>query len=149
MDDLFEKLSAEELTAEVIALSEEGGEASEAVPLVRSFSNSLDSARKEIQERFVYYSRLATVGTIAHMLVHEIRNRTTAFGSFLEVIQNRFGPFKEKDLEEEFRSAQSAVDALERLADTFSPLASRSFRRRKGLSILEAQIKNCLILSSK
>ncbi len=146
MDDLFEKLSAEELTAEVITLSEEGAEASEAVPLLRTFSDSLDSARKAIQERFIYYSRLATVGTIAHMLVHEIRNRTIALGSFLEFIQDRFGPFKEKALEEELRSAQSAVDALERLADTFSPLASRSFRRRKRQSILEDQIRNCLIL---
>ena len=146
IEDLFEKLSAEELTAEVIALSEEGSQASEAVPLLRSFSTSLDAARREIQERFVYYSRLATVGTIAHMLVHEIRNRTTAIGSFLEIIQERFGPFKEKALGEEFRSAESAVDALERLADTFSPLASHGFRRRKRQSILEDQIKNCLIL---
>ena len=147
MDDLFEKLSAEELSEEVTALLEEGGEASEAIPLLRTFSNSLNSARKELQERFVYYSRLATVGTIAHMLMHEILNRTTAFGSFLEFIQDRFGPFKEKTLEEEFRSADSAVDALERLADTFSPLASRSFRRRKRQAILEDQIRDCLTLN--
>ena len=146
MDDLFEKLSAEELAAEVITLSAEGAEASETIPLLRTFSNSLDSARKTIQERFVYYSRLATVGTVSHMLVHEIRNRTTAFGSFLEFIQDRFGPFKEKTLEEEFRSAESAVDALERLADIFSPLASRSFRRRKRQSILEDRIRGCLTL---
>ena len=146
MGDLFEKLSAEELTAEVIALSKEGGEASEAVPLLRSFSTSLDAARKEIQERFVYYSRLATVGTIAHMLVHEIRNRTTAIGSILESIRTRFGPFEEQALGKLFRSAEGSVEALERLADTFSPLASRNFRRRKRHSILEEQINNCLIL---
>ena len=149
MDDLFEKLSAEELSAEVVALSEEGGEASEAIPLIRTFRKSLDSARKAIQERFIYYSRLATVGTIAQMLVHEIRNRTTAFGSFLEYVQDRFGPFKEKALEEEFRSADRAVDALERLADTFAPLASRGFRRGKRQSILEDQIRYCLTLHQR
>ena len=94
MNDLFEEVSAEELVAGVIALSEEGAEASETVPLLRTFSSSLDSARKTIQERFVYYSRLATVGTIANMLVHEIRSRTTAFGSFLELVKNRFGPLQ-------------------------------------------------------
>ena len=146
MNDLFDGLSAEELVAEVIALSEEGVEASETVPLLRAFSSSLDLARKTIQDRFVYYSRLATVGTIAQMLVHEIRNRTTVFGSFLEFIKNRFGPFKDKDIEEEFRSTDSAVDALERLADTFAPLASRGFRRRKRQSVLEDQIRNCLTL---
>ena len=146
MDNLFEGLSAEDLLAEVIALSEEGAEASEAVPLLRAFSSSLDSARKAIQERFVYYSRLATVGTIAQMLVHEIRTRTTAFGSFMESIKNRFGPFKDRDIEQEFRCTDNAVDALERLADTFAPLASRGFRRRKRRSILEDQIRDCLTL---
>ena len=146
MDDLFEKLSAEELTEEVAALAEEGAEASEAVPLLRTFSSSLDSTRKAIQERFIYYSRLATVGTLAHMLVHEIRNRTIALGSFLKFIRDRFSPFKEKELEEEFRSADGAIDALERLADTFAPLASRNFRRRKRQSILEERIRDCLYL---
>jgi signal transduction histidine kinase len=146
MADLFETLSAEELVAEVITLSEEGAEASETVPLLRAFSSSLDSARKTIQERFVYYSRLATVGTIAQMLVHEIRSRTTAFGSFLEFIKNRFGPFKDKDIEEEFRCTDNAVNALEHLADTFAPLASRGFRRRKRQSVLEDQIRDCLTM---
>ena len=147
MDDLFENLSAEDLVAEVIALSEEGSEVSEAIPLLRAFSRSLDSARKAIQERFVYYSRLATVGTIAHMLVHEIRNRTTAFGSFLEFMKVRFGPFKDKGIKDEFHRADNAVDALERLADTFSPLASRNFRRRKRYAILEDRIRDCLMLN--
>jgi len=146
MDDLFQGLSAEELVAEVIALSEEGAEASEAVPLLRAFSSSLDSARKTIQERFVYYSRLATVGTIAQMLVHEIRSRTTAFGSFMEFIKSRFGPFRDKEIEEEFRCTDSAVNTLERLADTFAPLASRGFKRRKRQSVLEDQIRDCLTL---
>jgi signal transduction histidine kinase len=149
IDDLFNVLSAEELVAEVIALSEEGAEISEAVPLLRAFSSSLDSARKAIQERFVYYSRMATIGTIAQMLVHEIRNRTTAFGSFLDFIKTRFSPFRDKDIEEEYRCADSSVTALERLADTFAPLASRGFKRRKRQSVLEEQIKECLALNRR
>ena len=148
MEDLFESLSAEEMVAEVIALAEEGAEASDAVPILRAFNTSLDAARKAIQERFVYYSRMATVGTIAQMLVHEIRNKTTAFGSFLELIRNRFGPFKERDIENEYRRADTGVNALERLADTFSPLASRSFRRRKRHAVLEERIHECLDLQS-
>ena len=146
MDDLFEKLSADDLLQEIIALSEEGAEASETILLLRNFSSSLNSARKAIQERFVYYSRLATVGTIAHMLVHEIRNRTTTFGSFLEFVKARFGPFRDKEIEDKFRYADNAVNALEHLADIFAPLASRNFRRRKRHSILEDRIRNCLTL---
>ena len=61
MEDLFAGLSAETLVGEVIAVAKEGGEVSEALSLLREFSQSLNVARKTIQERFVYYSRLAGV----------------------------------------------------------------------------------------
>ena len=112
LEDIFRSLSAEEMLAEVAALAEEGAEASEAIPVLRAFNASLDIARKAIQERFVFYSRMATVGIIAQMLVHEIRNRTTAFGSFLEFVKSRFGPFRDKDLKDEYRIADTAVNAL-------------------------------------
>ena len=134
MEDIFAELSAEELVAEVIALADDHADAKDAVPLLKAFSDSLDAARKAIQERFVYYSRMATVGTIAQMIVHEIRNRTTAFGSFLDFVKSRFGPFKDEAAKEEYRNADDAVDTLERLADTFAPLASRGFRQAASLS---------------
>jgi len=146
LQDLLGSLSAEDIVEQMVALAEGGATASEALPIVRDFSASIDAARREIQERFVYYSRMATVGTIAQMLVHEIRNRTTAFGSFLDFVKSRFGPFKDKAIENEYRSADAAVDALERLADTFSPLASRAFRRRNRDAILEERIRECLNL---
>ncbi len=148
LEDIFESLNAEETVAEVVALAEEGANASEAVPIIRAFGATLDTARKTIQERFVFYSRLATVGTIAQMLVHEIRNRTTAFGSFLKFIRDRFGPFREKTFEEEYKQADNSVDALESLAERFSPLASRNFRRKMRSSILEERIRECLSLQA-
>ena len=147
MQELFDQLSAEDLIAEVLSLAEEGADASEAVPLLTAFNKSLDKARKTIQERFIYYSRMATVGTIAQMLVHEIRNRTTSFGEFLEIAKSRFGPFKDEVVKREYLSADEALTALERLADTFSPLASRSFRRRKRSSHLEDRINKCVALN--
>jgi signal transduction histidine kinase len=146
LEDLFGQLNAEKLVSDVSELAEDGADASDALPIVRAHSESLDAARKTIQERFVYYSRLATVGTIAQMLVHEIRNRTTAFGTFLDFVKTRFGPFRDKELREEATSADDAVSALERLADTFAPLASRGFRRRIKQSILEDRIRTCLSL---
>lgn len=148
LEDLFGSLSAEDMVAEMITLAEEGAEVSEAVPILQAFSTELDKARNAIQERFVYYSRLATVGTIAQMLVHEIRNRTISFGSFLAFVNERYGSLEDKNFQVEYRSADNAVDALERLADTFSPLASRTFRRRLRDSWLEDRIRECLELQA-
>lgn len=146
MQDLFATLDAGELLDEIRQLSDEGASAKETIPPVREFSRSLASSRKRIQERFVYYSRLSTVGTIAHMLVHEIRNRTVALGGFLQIIRDRFAPFEDDRVETKYRFADQAVDALESLAERFTPLASRNFRRRKRDSVLEERIRDCLLL---
>lgn len=143
---LFEHLSTNELSSEVVKLSNEGAEITEVIPVIRNFEKSLDSTRKGIERYFIYYSRLATVGTIALMLVHEIRNRTTAIGAFIRSVMDRYGPFTDPEIAEECRSAHGAISSLERLADTFSPLASRSFRRRKRHAVVEDRIKSCLYL---
>ncbi len=146
LQDLFGQLSAEQLVSDIAELVQDGADASDAVPVVKSYSSQLESTRKAIQERFVYYSRLATVGTIAQILVHEIRNRTTAIGLFLSFVQSRFGPFKKAEELTTYQGTRDAVDSLERLADTFAPLASRGFRRRNRSSILEERIKACILL---
>ena len=149
MRDLFEELSADPLMAKVTSLAEEGAKASSVVPLVRAFSGSLASTRKTIEARFIYYSRLATVGTIAQMLVHEIRNRTIILGSALRFLRGRPALFLEKDDEEQLQAAQEAVDALEGLAGTFAPLASRSFRRGQRSSVLEDRVRGCLAMQRR
>lgn len=146
---LFEDLNADSLVESVNELADEGAEAAEAVPLVAAFNVSLTSARKTIEDRFVHYSRMATIGTIAQMLVHEIRNRTTAFGLFLDTIQSRFGPFDDPQLEKHYKLADDSVTALERLADTFSPLASRSFTRCKKKALLREAIESSLAILGK
>ena len=143
---LFKQLSTNELTSEVVKLSNDGASISEVLPVIRDFEKTLDSTRKGIERYFIYYSRLATVGTIAHMLVHEIRNRTTAIGAFIRSVMDRFAPFSDSDMAANFRSAHGSIHSLERLADTFSPLSSRNFRRRKRHAVVEDRIRSCLHL---
>lgn len=144
MRSLFEELSAEGLLENVESLSAKNAQASEALPLVRAFKKSLEDKSQIIQKRFVYYSRLATVGSIAEMLIHEVRGRTTIFGSFIKFVQNKFLTSADTDVEVEIQHASDATDALDRLADTIAPLATRRFRRRLGKTILEDRIGRCI-----
>ena len=146
MRDLFSDLSADPLVDQVSSLAEEGAKASSVLPLVRTFSGSLAATRKTIEERFIYYSRLATIGTIAQMLVHEIRNRTIVLGSLLKSLKKVPLLFSNKDDEDQIRDAQAAVDSLESLAESFAPLASRTFRRGQRDSVLEDRLNGCLSL---
>ena len=146
MTDLFASLSASELVTQVTELARSGAQADAVVPIARKLDEALIHGRTTIQRRFEYYSRLATVGTIAQMLVHEIRNRTTIIGRLLTF------PKQEPELplfgnqQVHVDRAEAAVNALEKLADRFSPLANRNFRSGRRHSILEERILDCLEL---
>ena len=144
MAELFSKLSAQELLQNVTESAASGGQASDTLPLVQEFADSLDQTRRTIENRFVYYSRLATVGTIAQMLIHEIRNRTTTLGSMLRYVKGALGMFPEKSTLTRIQRASEAIDALDNLAYTFAPLANRNFTRRRQQLVLEDRIRACL-----
>ena len=144
MADLFENLTAQRLVKDATALARSGARASAVVPLVREFDRSLNRERETIKKRFAYYSQLATVGSIAQMLVHEIRNRTTTIGRFLRLVREDSERVLGKETKRYLERSEQSVDALERLADRFSPLANRDFRRGTRQSIVEEVIQGCL-----
>lgn len=144
---LFTRLSARELVSNVADIASEGGFASEALPLVEEFSDNLDKAREEIESRFVYYSRLATVGTIAHMLIHEVRTRTTVLDHVLNWVGERMGETADdKGATAKIEMGRRAVAALDKLANTFAPLANRQFKRRMRSACIEESVLRCLLM---
>lgn len=144
--ELFARLNARDLIAGVSEVAREGGPASEALPLVEDFGYKLDQARHEIENRFVYYSRLASIGTIAHYLVHEIRNRTTVLGNVFETIAKKLESMSDKKfLASKLDAGVAALTALDTLADKFAPLANRQFRRRMRSTCLEESVLSCLV----
>ena len=147
MKDLLSEVSAQEAMGAVRRLADAGASAQRAVPVLANLDRSLAAVRKGIERRFIYYSRLATVGTIAHMLVHEIRNRTTAIGRFLRLFQE--GSEQNGRLMRTCLRAVESIRALEQLADRFAPLASRKFRRHGRTALLEERITACLELQAK
>lgn len=145
MEDLFNSISADELIDEMEELAERGASAEEALTLARKHGKNLEKTAGQIRSKFTYYSRLATIGTIAHMLVHEIRNRTTAIGNTLRYFQKTY-EFEEELTVKKIASAESAVVALEGLASRFLPLASLGFRRRNRNSMVEERIAECVAI---
>jgi signal transduction histidine kinase len=145
VSDLFKQLDAKGLVSGVAEVASAGGSASEALPLVEEFSDSLNKAREEIGTRFVYYSRLATVGTIALMLIHEVRQRTTILAVVFDWLSKRIGRAgEEKEAAIKIDKGRTAVSALDKLANTFAPLANRQFKRRVRSAVVEESAKRCV-----
>lgn len=140
---LIDGVTANDLVEEVAILAEEGMASPEVVQRVNALNGRLHLVQQAIKLRFVYYSRLATVGSIAQMLVHEIRNRTTSIGRFLRTCNRPLDQRNEEAFASQLVLAESSVTALESLADTFAPLASRGFRRGKRTTIAVESVERC------
>ncbi len=82
-NDLFSGISASEIVAEARRAKEHGADTDEIIALVETFDRQLEVTRQNVQRHFTYYSRLATLGTLAEMLVHEIGNKRLYLEAFL------------------------------------------------------------------
>lgn len=141
--DLFANVTAVPLVSQIEALREEGGNVDDAISTVRTFAGELERARTDIERRFGYYNRLAVVGTIAQIVIHEIRSHTTVIGRSIRKAAEAAKRIGDKPLGRAAELAVGSATALEALADRFAPLARRGYRPSRRLSILEKEIGRC------
>lgn len=146
--ELFEGFEGKKFLDEYKQYADEGATAKELIHLVEEQTKQWSDTGGEIVRRFVYYSRLATIGSIAEMLIHEIRNNTTNIGRFLRLVREEVKVFTE-NLEKYHLISLEGVERLEKLSDTFAPLASRSFSGRSRSSNLSSRVSSCIDLFIK
>lgn len=142
--DIFADLDAESLVEELEGIRNRGGTVEETVKAAKNFETRLKQSRNRIRRRFGYYNRLAVVGTIAQMVIHEIRNRTTAIGRALRKVGRIVDRFGDPGTKKWTTIAHSSVEALDSLAERFTPLASRAYRPGRRSSLLEESIGRCV-----
>ena len=143
--DLFEKISTNNLISEVENIKNQNGSIDEIIPILVDLEDTLNKTQNEIKKRFILYGRMATVGTIALVLVHEIRNRTSSINNCLKFVQSEFSS-DQTEFKAKLRRAFKSVEMLEQLADKFAPLARVNLKKRNRTSILEEQISESIQL---
>ena len=145
--DLLKQVSAQDLLARATDMSKMGQPLSELLPVIGELHLRLDQAREELESRISHYNRLAVVGTVAHMLIHEVRNRTTVLGHLLDWLAKRTGEAADdKSAASKLEMGRAAVAALDKLANTFAPLANRQFKRRMRTACIEESVLRCLLM---
>ena len=147
--DLFANVTAAPLIARLEELRDRGGKVGDAVKAAEAFDHELDRTRVVIEKRFGYYSRLAVIGTIAQLVIHEIRNRTTVIGRGLRKAGELASRVRDTVAGRALNMAKTSVVALETLADRFAPLASRGYRPGRRASIVEESIDRCLAMHAR
>jgi signal transduction histidine kinase len=142
LKDLFANLRTPSLPKKITEIEEREGDWEEIHKAVTEHTNELDKAVSEIEQRFYYYSRLASVGSLAMLLQHEVGNKVSVISELTEYVQKNIDELSNlRFLKKRLELAHNAVRSLQRLADIFSPLASRTFGTQRRNSILEEIIE--------
>jgi signal transduction histidine kinase len=146
--DLFAALSTKPLIARMGAFAESGGKIEDLLPLVEEYGAEVEETVGQIERRLIYYSRLASLGVLAAMLVHEVRNHTMTIGRLSRSVRKLVdsGSPAAAPLAKDLGLAERGIESLERLAERFAPLASRSFRSRRRDSVLEDIIRDTVAM---
>ncbi|MCY3734247.1 MAG: sensor histidine kinase [Chloroflexi bacterium] len=144
--NLFARLSADALVERLERLRDRGGDVEEAVQAAQKFGDDLERNRAAIERRFGYYNRLAVIGTIAQMIIHEIRNLTAVIGRGLRKAEALAERARDEIAGQALRMASESVTALETLADRFAPLARRGYRSGHRTTVVEESINRCLAM---
>lgn len=147
--DLFSHLSADDLVEKLEGLRDRGGDLDDAVRTAQKFGDDLQRRRAVIERRFGYYNRLAVIGTIAQMIVHEIRNRTTVIGPGLRKAEALAERVRDEVVMQALNMAKESVAVLDTLAERFAPLAKRGYRSGGRTSVIEESIERCLAMQQK
>jgi signal transduction histidine kinase len=138
LKDLFEDLRTPALVKSLEELRKSKGNWEQVSLVAKEYTRSVVKAVSEIQRRFIYYSRLASVGSLAMLLQHEIGNKVPVLDSLNKYLRENLQFLSRLAfLERKLQLSENAVRSLQRLADIFSPLASQTFGTRRRNSNLE------------
>lgn len=143
--DLFANLRAPDAIDAIQRGIKRGDPPSKLLPLVQKHSDQLNKTAQQLEQRVIYYSRLASLGNMAAVIVHEVRNHTGSINLMLKSATAFLADSSDETalerLEADLNLAKHALEALARIADHFAPLASRTANLKK-----EAVLEDVLAL---
>lgn len=125
----------------------------EVLKQVSMLEEKIQERDKVLADRLGYYSRLASVGTIASYMVHEVRNSSTAITAC-----NRDGRKVLESCESKDKSlimrrldiSDKALRSLESISAAILPLSGAKFRRKSNEKIsLKGVIEACIESNKK
>lgn len=147
--NLFDDLSAAPLLAKLEQLRTSGAHMADAVEAAKAFGSDLDRSRTNIERRFGYYNRLAVIGTIAHLVIHEILTSTTVIGRGVRKAGELAQRVGDGVTTQALELAKSSVAELEALANRFLPLANRDYKPGRRKSVLLDSFNRCVTMLSE
>ena len=143
---IFEELGTETLVANVTRAVDQNKSPKHVLQIVSKAAERFDRSVRKVQKRFIYYSRLASLGTIAAALQHEVGNQTVPLEDFVFRTSKAIDRLPKEEaarLRRPLELAEASVNALKSLARRFSALATRTRTGRDEKCHVEEIAADC------
>ena len=138
LTDLLTPLDTSKLESKVQLMIQEGASKEDILDVVHEYGEDTAKNLGELNDRLIYYAQTASLGSIAIVIMHEIRQGMTVIKRFLKRIKPDL-PVDNKRTEEYFYDAEASHQRLLEVADSFAPLYKKElFKEKCQTSVLQA-----------
>lgn len=141
--DVFSALSPAKLVADAEKAVTKGQPASEVLQLVRDYEYESRSKIDDVRNRLYYYGQVATAGSMASFILHEIRGGLTSVKRFLRAAEKYLHGFDNTTVDY-YRISQESHARMMLVADSFAPLYSTGFKKKSYTCDLKKEINMSL-----
>lgn len=143
--DLLTPLSASGLESNVELMVQQGKDSSEILDVIHEYRENSEKALNELNDRLIYYAQTASLGSIAIIIMHEIRSAMNVIKRFL----NRIRPSvrnADSRTEEYYNDAVMSHERLLQVANSFAPLYRRNLASIESSANVREAIENSIHL---
>lgn len=123
------------------------GQSDEAVEVVHEYSANAEKSIGELKERMEYYAQTASLGSVAFVIMHEIRTGMMAVMRFIKWCKKNITDIAPQG-KEYCADAEHAYLRLKEVADSFAPLYKKNYLKEDALVKLDEIIYSSINLIS-
>ena len=139
LSDLLKALNPEDLEARAKKAIDDGKSTDDLLKIVRDYKEESQAQIEDVKKRLYYYGQVATAGSMSALILHEIRGGLTSIKRFMDSAKKLWKSMDDKS-KEYFEVAEKSHERMLMVANSFAPLYSTSFRKKKHTSNLSNEL---------
>ena len=147
LTELFTPLSPSRLESKVEMMVQSGQNAQDILGAIHEYREDAEKGFDELNNRLVYYAQTASLGSVAVVIMHEIRTAMNSVGRFIRRLKNTV-VIEDEKTNNYMELADKSYNRLLSVADCFAPLCRKGLAREANRSDLKNAINNSIMLAS-
>lgn len=149
LTDLLSPLEPSALESKIELMIQGGGSSEDILDAIHEYSADTEKNLNELNDRLIYYAQTASLGSIAVVIMHEIRSGMTVIKRFLNRIKKLLR-IPDERTREYFEDAEASHQRLLEVANSFAPLYKRDiYKEKHKTQVIEAVKSSVRLIKAK